>query len=129
MDSEFLANVGEEVTYQTRRVNHHPSLAYWAGGNELENLELQTVNTSAPDEYDRYVSEYQTLFLNTIVPRLFENSKSISYLPTSSGNGYLYLNFSLAEPIIERYNNVTPGYYYGDTGKQCKLPNIKIHHY
>jgi beta-mannosidase len=38
---EFLANDKEEANYQVRRVNHHPSLALWAGGNELEGgLEL-----------------------------------------------------------------------------------------
>jgi beta-mannosidase len=37
---EFLDNVQQEANYQVRRVNHHPSLALWAGSNELENLEL-----------------------------------------------------------------------------------------
>ena len=31
-DQEFIDNVAEEVTYNVRRVNHHPSLALWAGG-------------------------------------------------------------------------------------------------
>lgn len=47
--SEFISNVAEEVDYQVRRVNHHPSLALWAGGNELENLELQLAATYDPN--------------------------------------------------------------------------------
>ena len=31
-DQKFIDNVAEEVTYNVRRVNHHPSLALWAGG-------------------------------------------------------------------------------------------------
>lgn len=101
--------------YNVRRVNHHPSLAFWAGGNELENLELLTVNDTAPDEFDRYQSEYETLFLNTILPVVFGNSRSISYAPSSTSNGYLELNFSLPIPIVERYYNLTPGSVYGET--------------
>ncbi|OCK75304.1 glycoside hydrolase family 2 protein [Lepidopterella palustris CBS 459.81] len=115
VNQEFLDNVREEVNYQVRRVNHHPSLAYWAGGNELENLELYLVELAAPSQLDRYVAEYEKLFLNTIVPVLFGNSRSISYSPSSTSNGYLQLNFSLPIPIVERYQNLTPGSIYGET--------------
>lgn len=97
----------EEAEYNVRRVNHHPSLALWgellsetmfsgsdvlttstAGGNELENLELILVNESAPNELDRYTREYETLFLDTLVPVVFGNSRSISYTPSSTSNGW-----------------------------------------
>ena len=32
VDQEFIDNVIEEATYNVRRVNHHPSIALWAGG-------------------------------------------------------------------------------------------------
>ncbi|KAF2704453.1 glycoside hydrolase family 2 protein [Pleomassaria siparia CBS 279.74] len=115
VDNEFLDNVKEEVEYQVRRVNHHPSLAFWAGGNELENLELYLVNQSAPELLDRYTREYETLFLDTIVPILFRNTRSISYAPSSTSNGWQSLDFSRSQPITERYNNLTPGSIYGDT--------------
>lgn len=85
-------------------------------GNELESLELSIVNYTAPDEYDKYLAEYEQLFLDTLLPIVYGNSKSISYIPSSTTNGYLELNFSLPEPMIERYNNKTPGAVYGDTG-------------
>ena len=34
-DQDFIDNVVEEVTYNVRRVNHHPSLALWAGGMSI----------------------------------------------------------------------------------------------
>ena len=150
VNTEFIENVVEEATYNVRRVNHHPSLALWAGGerlkqfppciinslisgsnvavvirialtlslgNELESLELDTVNYTAPDEYDKYRAEYEQLFLKTLLPIVYANSKSISYIPSSTTNGYLELDFSLPEPMVERYNNKTPGSVYGDTGQ------------
>ena len=86
-------------------------------GNELESLELSTVNYTAPDEYDKYLAQYEQLFLDTLLPIVYANSKSISYIPSSTTNGYLELNFSSSEPMIERYNNKTPGSVYGDTGQ------------
>ncbi|KAK8217328.1 hypothetical protein M8818_001581 [Zalaria obscura] len=115
VDEAFLDNVREEAEYNVRRVNHHPSLALWAGGNELENLELLAVNKSAPEEFDRYQAEYEKLFLDTLLPVVFGNSRSISYTPSSTSNGYLELNFSLPIPIVERYYNTTPGSVYGET--------------
>lgn len=115
VDQDFIENVVEEATYNVRRVNHHPSLALWAGGNELESLELSTVNDTAPDEYGIYLAQYEQLFLGTLLPIVYANSKSISYIPSSTTNGYLELDFSLPEPMIERYNNKTPGSVYGDT--------------
>ncbi|KAG0651487.1 Mannanase A [Hyphodiscus hymeniophilus] len=111
---DFLDNVREEADYNVRRVNHHPSLALWAGGNELENLELPEAEAADPNN-TRWVNEYEKLFLDVLVPAVFGNTKSISYIPSSTTNGYLELNFSLPVPIIERYNNETPGSIYGDT--------------
>lgn len=125
---EFLDNVREEAEYNVRRVNHHPSLAFWAGGNELENLELPNVNASAPEEFDRYQSEYETLFLDTLLPVVFGNSRSISYAPSSTSNGYIELNFSLPIPIVERYYNLTPGSVYGETDYYNYNPNLAFNY-
>ena len=86
-------------------------------GNELESLELQNVNQTSPDEYNYYLAQYEQLFLDTIINIVYANSKSISYIPSSTTNGFLDLNFSLPKPMIERYNNKTPGSVYGDTGQ------------
>ncbi|KAK3326011.1 glycoside hydrolase family 2 protein [Apodospora peruviana] len=111
----FLENCRLEANYQVRRVNHHPSLAVWAGGNELENLELYLVNYTAPDQYERFRGEYETLFLNTLLPAVFGNSRSITYMPSSTNNGYSSINFSRPIPVEERYYNLEPGSIYGNT--------------
>lgn len=115
VDKDFLENVRQEADYQVRRINHHPSLTFWAGGNELENLELPLVKQAAPNEYPRYLHEYETLFLNTLLPAVYGNSRSISYQPSSTSNGWLVLNHSAPMPMIQRYNNKTEGSIYGES--------------
>ena len=115
VNEAFLENVQQEAEYQVRRVNHHPSLALWAGGNELESLELLLVNDSAPQEFEKYKAQYETLFIDTLAPIVFGNSRSISYSPSSTSNGWLSLNFTSPDPIKERYYKLKPGSIYGDT--------------
>ena len=115
VDQEFIDNVAAEAIYNVRRANHHPSLALWAGGNELESLELDHIYKYFSDQYPKYLAEYEELFLKTLLPIVYGNSKSISYIPSSTTNGYSSLDFSRSEPMIERYYNVTPGSIYGDT--------------
>jgi beta-mannosidase len=114
-DEKFLENVAAEVVYNVRRVNHHPSLALWAGGNEIESLELPIVQDAAPDRYSFYVGEYEKLFVSLILPLVYENTRSISYMPSSTNNGFLWVNMSAPIPMAERYNNMTSGEYYSDT--------------
>ncbi|KAG6100455.1 hypothetical protein E4U30_004614 [Claviceps sp. LM220 group G6] len=113
---DFLENCRQEAVYQVRRVNHHPSLALWAGGNELENLELKMAKALAPEAFPRYLDEYETLFIRVLLPAVYGNSRSITYIPSSTTNGYQSLNYSNAIPIVQRYdNNLTEGSLYGDT--------------
>ncbi|KAG5953114.1 hypothetical protein E4U53_006850 [Claviceps sorghi] len=113
---DFLENCRQEAIYQVRRVNHHPSLALWAGGNELENLELKMAKALTPGAFPRYLNEYEILFMRTLLPAVYENSRSITYIPSSTTNGYQSLNFSNPVPMVQRYdNNLTEGSLYGDT--------------
>jgi beta-mannosidase len=88
-------------------------LALWAGGNELENVELAQINSTVPDQYGRYAAEYEKLFLDLLVPCVFENSRGLSYIPSSTTNGWLSLDFSRPQPITQRYNNKSEGSLYG----------------
>ncbi|KAL5000101.1 glycoside hydrolase superfamily [Aspergillus recurvatus] len=115
VDEDFLDNVAEEVVYNVRRVNHHPSLALWAGGNEIESLMLPKTRDADPDNYPKYLAEYEKLYISLILPLVYENTRSISYTPSSTTEGYLSVNLSAPVPMAERYENDEPGSYYGDT--------------
>ncbi|KAL5358525.1 beta-mannosidase A [Aspergillus floccosus] len=115
VDNAFLDNVAAEVVYNVRRVNHHPSLALWAGGNEIESLILPTIKGKYPDQYAKYVGDYETLYINLILPLVYENTRSITYSPSSTTEGYLDVDLSAKIVMAERYQNLTDGHYYGDT--------------
>ncbi|KAI1387515.1 glycoside hydrolase family 2 protein [Hypoxylon trugodes] len=115
VDADFLENVRQEAVYQVRRTNHHPSLALWVGGNEIEVFLAYFIKPLGPEILERYTNEYETLFLDTLIPALFGNSHSISYSAGSTGNGTQSIDFSKPIPISLRYTNTTPGSIYGDT--------------
>ncbi|KAF7979728.1 hypothetical protein HWV62_41090 [Athelia sp. TMB] len=114
VNTNFLENAVAEAYYQIRRVNHHPSLALWCGNNEIE-FGLNIIGAVDPPLVAISEALYSSLFLNVLINVVFENSHSISYLPSSITNGYLSLNHSAAMPIIERYNNLSAGSVYGNT--------------
>ncbi|KAH7336186.1 putative beta-mannosidase [Rhexocercosporidium sp. MPI-PUGE-AT-0058] len=115
IDPAFLENVRAEADYQVRRVNHHPSMAAWVGNNEVE-LGLQLAEQVVPAEaVPLVIKQYETLFVDILLRAVFDNTRSLSYSPSSITNGYLSFNFSSPTPIIERYFNVTPGTISGNT--------------
>ncbi|KAJ6160683.1 hypothetical protein N7470_004079 [Penicillium chermesinum] len=115
VNETFLEDVAAEVAYNVRRVNHHPSLALWAGGNEIESLELPLIKEADPEHYSYWVGQYEQLFISLILPLVYENTRSISYMPSSTNNGFLSVNLSAPVPMAERYDNTTAGEHYSDT--------------
>ncbi|PHH70346.1 hypothetical protein CDD80_6071 [Ophiocordyceps camponoti-rufipedis] len=115
VDADFVENCRLEAVYQVRRVNHHPSLALWAGNNEMEQLGLGIVNLTVPAEYPRLLRDYEKLYMDTLLPAVYGNTRSITYMPSSTNNGYLSIDFSRPMPIVQRYENKVKGHVYGDT--------------
>jgi hypothetical protein len=103
------------------------SLALWAGGNELENLELAQIRDSHRELFPKYLAEYEQLFLHTIGVTVFENTRSISYTPSSTSNGWAKLDFSKAQPITQRYYNVSRDEVHGDTGIVLFCERVRAH--
>ena len=55
-DPEFLRLIGDEISYQTRRLASHPSLFMWTGSNEIS-------ETAMPTSWD-------PIFLHTFFPNI-----------------------------------------------------------
>ncbi|KAJ5611413.1 hypothetical protein N7510_008132 [Penicillium lagena] len=109
---DFLAEYEAEVYYNSRRVNHHPSLALWAGGNELEYyIVLYYLDATNP-----ILADYEKIFQEVIIKCVYANTHSISYIPSSTYHGYLSLDFNSTRPQVSRYLNTSgPDALYYDT--------------
>ncbi|KAJ5113629.1 glycoside hydrolase superfamily [Penicillium angulare] len=104
---DFLENVRQEVLYQVRRLNRHPSMAVWTGGNELEgyNLDMLAYNeTWGQDFFKNY-----TKLIDTIWPEVYKNTRSVSWLQASDSHGYSYYNPDTGT-WLNRYGDVTRDY-------------------
>ncbi|KAG0147309.1 hypothetical protein CROQUDRAFT_43107 [Cronartium quercuum f. sp. fusiforme G11] len=104
----YLNNIRAEVAENTQRLNRHPSIALWCGNNEGERAFTYNRLFTGPHG-DVYKREYDYLFNSVIREVILTNTKSISYIPSSTTSGYLSL-----EPYVSRYYNSTPGEIYGD---------------
>lgn len=108
---EYIREYEAEAYYNIRRINHHPSLTLWCGGNELEAIILQYFNS--PGEIR---DGYEKLTLEVLIRAVYANTRSISYIPSSTYHGYTKLDFEAAMPQTPRYDKTQgPDYLYADT--------------
>ncbi|KAJ7127103.1 family 2 glycoside hydrolase [Mycena epipterygia] len=110
----YLKNYEAEAYYNVRRVNHHPSLALWAGGNELEAIILAFFFSATNPGSVQW--KYEQIFEELLIKCVYANSHSISYIPSSTYHGYLSLDFDSVMPQTPRYLNTSgPDALYTDT--------------
>ena len=111
---EFLHNVRHEVYYQVRRLNRHPAMCVWTGGNELEgyNLDMLSYNDTWGQSFFNNFTKVQ---MGTIWPELYRNTRSLSWIQSSDSHGYSYYNPETGA-LLNRYGDVATEYpspYYG----------------
>ncbi|XP_014285287.1 beta-mannosidase [Halyomorpha halys] len=64
---EYISSVKVEIEQQVQRLQHHPSLAVWAGNNENEGALMDNwYGTSS--NFERYIGDYVKLYVETIKP-------------------------------------------------------------
>ncbi|KAH9932621.1 glycoside hydrolase superfamily [Fomitopsis serialis] len=104
----LLESIAPEVRENVRRINKHPSNVQWAGGNEIENIVIGINQTYANGTH--YLDEYVYLFQDFLYDLTYEVQQSVPYTDCSTTNGILSL-----DPLVQRFDNKTPGYIYGNT--------------
>ncbi|KAI8587063.1 glycoside hydrolase family 2 protein [Geranomyces variabilis] len=106
VDDAFVSNVVQELEYNARRINHHPSLACWVGNNENEWFTEAIVPNTR-----HYLNEYNYLYVDVFQHVLLSITRSITYVHSSTTQGWL----SGPNPWVARYQNRTAGELYGST--------------
>lgn len=84
-DPVFLQRVGEEATYNIRRLRNHPSLAMWCGNNEiLEGLKYWGWQKNYSKEvYDTMYKGYDKLFRELLPAKVKELDADRFYVHSS----------------------------------------------
>ncbi|KAG6818806.1 hypothetical protein H0H93_001475 [Arthromyces matolae] len=104
----LLKNIEPEVRQNVRRINRHPSVAQWAGGNEIEGIAIWT--DQWVENGIHYLNEYVTLFQDFLHDIVTSETHSLPYTDCSTTKGVLSL-----DPYVLRFNNGTQGEIYGNS--------------
>ncbi|UYV81238.1 hypothetical protein LAZ67_20000433 [Cordylochernes scorpioides] len=88
-DPDFLESVSTEVVQQVRRLQHHPSVAIWAGNNENEQALAQEWWGLVSKHLPQYKKDYIKLYISTVMPLVETIDPSRPFLPSSPSNGHL----------------------------------------
>ncbi|XP_054162086.1 beta-mannosidase-like [Oppia nitens] len=106
---EFLESVHWEVVQNVRRLQHHPSIALWAGNNENEYGLAGGWWPRAPQLLD----DYRKLYVQTIGKVLAAEDPHMPYVTSSPSNGLMSIaeNYTAKDPSDNRYGDI---HYYND---------------
>lgn len=75
-----------EIEYNVLRLQHHPSIAVWAGNNENE-VALRGNWYNTQSQFEKYKNEYIKLYVETIKPIVEDIDPGRRYLVSSPSNG------------------------------------------
>ncbi|KAK6639866.1 hypothetical protein RUM43_008141 [Polyplax serrata] len=104
---DFLDNVKTEVKQQVRRLQHHPSIAIWAGNNENE-AALRGNWYGTARNLSVYKEDYIKLYVDTIQSVVLLNDISREYVTSSPSNGIETANegYLAQDPYSPLYGDV-----------------------
>ncbi|CAK0764706.1 hypothetical protein CVIRNUC_003185 [Coccomyxa viridis] len=111
----FLDDVRAEVTYQARRLDSHPSLAIWGGGNEVE-ASFRWFPDSR-DDPQSFTDDYMQVFVHTIRTALMQVDPEVPFVDSSPSN-----QIKTLDPYSKRWGidasdpRWGDGHYYDYTG-------------
>ncbi len=67
VDEPFLNNVHDEIVYQVKRLQSHPSVALWSGNNENEAAIAQNWYRVPADKIPKAKEDYRKLYVGTVM--------------------------------------------------------------
>ncbi|KAJ0173564.1 hypothetical protein K1T71_010713 [Dendrolimus kikuchii] len=86
VDAEFLKSVQTEVEQNVIRLQHHTSIALWAGNNENE-VALRGNWYGTQPKFYKYKADYIKLYVDTIKPIVNSLDPGRRYVVSSPSNG------------------------------------------
>jgi beta-mannosidase len=89
VDEPFLNNVHNEVVYQVKRLQSHPSIVLWSGNNENEAAVAQNWYGIPAEKMPKVKDDYRKLYVSTVMSALQEVDKGTNrpFVTSSPSNG------------------------------------------
>ena len=89
VDQPFLNNVRNEVIYQVKRLQSHPSIVLWSGNNENEAAVAQNWYDVPKEKMPQIKDDYRQLYVHTIMNAVNEIDKGNNrpFVTSSPSNG------------------------------------------
>lgn len=107
-DINFLSSVQKEIRQQIRRLQHHPSIALWAGNNENEAGISGFWWPQLLQHFEQYKDDYRKLYIDTIMPIVISEDPKRPFVPSSPSNGPITVrdNYISPDPSNSKYGDV-----------------------
>ena len=89
VDETFLSNVHDEIIFQVKRLQHHPSIVLWSGNNENEAAIAQNWFNVSKEKINQTKDEYRTLYVHTVINalKMIETGNNRPFVTSSPSNG------------------------------------------
>ena len=89
VDEPFLNNVRNEVLYQVKRLQSHPSVVLWSGNNENEAAIAQNWYRLPSEKIPSAKDDYRKLYVDTVMRAVKEVDKGNNrpFVTSSPSNG------------------------------------------
>ncbi|XP_003737413.1 beta-mannosidase [Galendromus occidentalis] len=127
-NKEFLDTVSEELRQNVRRIQHHTSIALWAGNNENEMAISGMWWPETLFDITRYKNDYRTLYVHTMKPIIEEIDPWRTYIISSPSNGLETdkENFVASDPNSSLYGDVHFYNYLIDSWNPSNFPSARF---
>lgn len=126
-NNSFLNSVSEEVKQNVIRLQHHPSIALWAGNNENE-VALRGNWYATESQFGRYKQEYIKLYVTTMRPIVNHYDPERQYMVSSPSNGIESERegFIAANPYDSHYGDTHYYNYISDGWSMATYPETRF---
>lgn len=89
VDQAFLSSVHDEIIFQVKRLQHHPSIVLWSGNNENEALIAQNWYNISADKINQTKDDYRKLYVDVVMNavKMIDTGTNRPFVTSSPSNG------------------------------------------
>ncbi|CAF3837497.1 unnamed protein product [Rotaria sordida] len=129
VNDEFLKNVHDEVIYQVKRLQSHPSIVLWSGNNENEAVIAENWYNVSQEKMNKTKDDYRKLYIHTVMNAIqqVDQGNNRPFVSSSPSNGLETIaeNYIAHNPEDSLYGDV---HFYGyqiDTWDSTTYPILE----